>query len=224
MSTMLETSQSDDRKIVKTTIAGSSIEAAGGAAAVVLAILGLSNIAPDEMLPIAAIVVGAALLAQAGLLATGASSIVSREHMARREKLEFGGGVSAEALAGCAAIVLGILTVVGLDAHVLMSVAAIVLGAGLIIESGAMSRMNVLDDARDAPQVTARTATRRAVVGTESAQVLVGLAAAVLGILALIGFDPTTLNLVAMLAVGVSILLSGVALSGKMASLLSMSR
>ncbi len=223
MNATIETSQTYGRTAVKTTIAGSGIEAAGGAAAVVLAILGLVNIAPEDMLPIAAIVVGAALLAQAGLLAAGASAIVSRENMGRREQAEFEGGVGAEALAGGAAVVLGILSLLGIEAGVLMSVAAIVLGAGLVLESGAMSRLNMLDDPRDA-RMTARIAARRAVVGSESAQVLVGIAAVVLGILALIGFDPMVLNLVAMLAVGVSIVLSGAALGGKMASLLSTGR
>lgn len=218
MNTTLETSQTQGRKLVKTTMTGSGIEAAGGAAAVVLAILGLAHVSPEHMLPVASIVVGVALLAQAGLLANGASDVVSREAMGRREKMEFEGGISAEALAGGAALVLGILSLIGLDAGVLMSVAAIVLGVGLVLESGATSRLNRLDDAPATPR---STTARRAVAGTEGAQMLIGLAAVVLGILALIGLDPMELSLVAMLAVGVSILLSGAALGGKMAGMLS---
>ena len=82
MNATIETSQTYGRTAVKTTIAGSGIEAAGGAAAVVLSILGLVNIAPEDMLPIAAIVVGAALLAQAGLLAAGALHALEH-HVAR---------------------------------------------------------------------------------------------------------------------------------------------
>ena len=221
MSTMLETSQTDPRKLVKTTMTGSGIEAAGGAAAVVLAILGLAHVAPEHMLPVASIVVGAALLAQAGLLANGASDVVVREAMGRRDKMEFEGGIGAEALAGGAAVVLGILSLIGLDANVLMSVAAIVLGVGLVLESGATSRLNRLDDAGDMPSTARSTTARRAVAGTEGTQMLIGLAAIVLGILALIGLDPMVLNLIAMLVVGVSILLSGAALGGKMASMLA---
>lgn len=217
MDTITEMSQTYSRKAIKTTIAGSSIEAVGGAAAVVLAILGLVHVAPDFMLPISAIVIGVALLTQASLFAAGASVFIAREGMGRREKLEFEGGFGAEALAGCAAIVLGILSLAGSHEAVLMAVAAIVLGAGLVLESGATSRVNVLDDARENP--AAHRAARRTVAGTEGAQVLVGVAAIVLGILALIGFVPIVLNLVALLAIGVSVLLSGGAVGGKMAVL-----
>ncbi|MBN9405044.1 MAG: hypothetical protein J0I00_06440 [Burkholderiales bacterium] len=221
MTTLLETSQTDARKLVKSTLTGSGIEAVGGAAAAVLAILGLAHVAPGHMLSISAIVIGLALLAQAGVLANGASDVVAREAMGRRDKMEFEGGIGAQALAGGAALVLGILSLIGLNAGVLMSVTAIVLGVGLVLESGATARLNRLDDG--APASARGTRTRRAVAGSEGVQMLIGVAAIVLGILALIGLDATTLNLVAMLAVSVSILLSGAALGGKMAGMLAMS-
>jgi hypothetical protein len=48
------------------------------------------------------------------------------------------------------------------------------------------------------------------------AEVLAGLGAAVLGILALVGLAPVILTLVAMLTLGVTVLLSGSSFGGKM--------
>lgn len=207
-----------DRKVMRTVATGSTLGALAGAAAVVLAILGLADIEPHYMLAIAAIVVGAALLAQAGFVAAEASTIAGTEQLGRTGKAEFEGGISAEALAGGAAIVLGILALLGIDPRVLMSVTAIVLGTGLILETGATTRLNSLNVAGDEHAV-ARRVSRRAVAGSEGAQVLVGLAAIVLGILALVGFSPMVLNLVALLAIGAAILLGGAALGGRAVSL-----
>ena len=51
------------------------------------------------------------------------------------------------------------------------------------------------------------------------AEVLVGLGAAVLGILALVGMAPVILTLVSLLSLGVTVLLSGTSLGGKMLNL-----
>jgi hypothetical protein len=50
-------------------------------------------------------------------------------------------------------------------------------------------------------------------------QVLVGLAAGVLGILALIGIAPTVLVLVGLLAIGASLILSGSAVGTRLISM-----
>ncbi|MCG3189853.1 MAG: hypothetical protein LKCHEGNO_02364 [Burkholderiaceae bacterium] len=218
METSFESSL-QDRRLFKTMTAGSTAEALGGAAAVVLAIVGLAGIAPEYMPAIAAIVVGAALLAQASLIAAEAREIEAREHLGGTQKLEFEGGISSEALAGGVAIVLGILALLGIGSEVLVSIAAIVIGAALILEFGAMNRLNALD-VPNGKHLTVRRMARRAVMGSEGAQMLVGLAAVVLGILALIGVGTAVLNLVALLAIGVAILLAGTALGGRSASLL----
>lgn len=208
-----------ERELFKTMTAGSTVEALAGVAAVVLAIVGLAGIAPRYMPAIAAIVVGAALLAQASLIAAEARKIELREHLGSTQKLEFEGGISSEALAGGVAVVLGILALLDIGSHVLVSISAIVIGAALILECGAMNRINALD-VDNGKHLTMRRITRRAVTGSEGAQMLVGLAAIVLGILALVGVETSALNLIALLAIGVSILLSGAALGGRSASLL----
>ena len=57
--------------------------------------------------------------------------------------------------------------------------------------------------------------TREIAVAASGTQMLIGVTAIVLGILALIGVDPLTLSLVGLLAVGASILFSGSAVSGR---------
>jgi hypothetical protein len=208
-----------ERQLFKAMTAGSTVEALAGVAAIVLAIVGLAGIAPHYMPAIAAIVVGAALLAQASFVAAEAREIEAREHLGTTQKVEFEGGISAEALAGGVAIVLGILALLGIGSQVLVSISVIVVGAALILECGAMSRINALD-VDNGKHLTARRIARRAVAGTEGAQMLVGLAVIVLGILALVGIETGALNLIALLAIGVSILLSGAALGGRSASLL----
>ncbi|MBS0325093.1 MAG: hypothetical protein JSS46_00940 [Proteobacteria bacterium] len=221
METTME-SLPQERQLFKAMTTGSTIEALAGVAAVVLAIVGLAGVAPHYMPAIAAIVVGAALLAQASFVAAEAREIEAREHLGTTQKVEFEGGISAGALAGGVALVLGILALLGIGSQVLVAISAIVIGAALILECGAMSRINALDVA-NGRHLTMRRIARRAVAGTEGAQVLVGLAAAVLGILALVGVDTEALSLIALLAIGVSILLSGAALGGRSASLLASS-
>ncbi|MBE7426702.1 MAG: hypothetical protein HS106_11785 [Ideonella sp.] len=218
METSMESSL-QDRRLFKTMTAGSAVEALGGAAAVVLAIVGLAGIAPEYVSAVAAIVVGAALLAQASFIAARAREIESREHLSGARKLEFEGGVSSEAVAGGVAIVLGILALLGIGSDALVAISAIVIGAALILECGAMNRINALDVA-NGQHLTARRIARRAVIGSEGAQMLIGLAAVVLGILALVGVGTPVLSLVALLAIGVAILLGGTALGGRSASLL----
>ncbi|HZP87922.1 MAG TPA: hypothetical protein VFB54_13990 [Burkholderiales bacterium] len=200
------------RQVVKAMATGSTLEALGGAAAVVLAILGLARIAPNYMLPIAGIVIGATLLAQGGLSTAEASRLVSGADTT--QKVEVEGGFGAEGLAGAAAIVLGILALISIDPLVLMSVSAIVLGAGLLLEGAgvaAMARTAVIDETMSGAHTT-----HNVMAGSAGAQVLVGLAAIVLGILALVGLNSIVLDLVAMLAIGAGMLLSGAALGGRM--------
>src|SRR5574337_677147 len=127
-----------DRKVMRTVATGSTLGALAGAAAVVLAILGLADIEPHYMLAIAAIVVGAALLAQAGFVAAEASTIAGAEQLGRTGKAEFEGGISAEALAGGAAIVLGILALVGFSPMVLNLVALLAIGAAILLGGAAL--------------------------------------------------------------------------------------
>jgi hypothetical protein len=127
-----------------------------------------------------------------------------------------GGGISAEFLAGGAGIVLGILALLGLEFEPLTAIAVIVFGCGLIMGSSVVSRLNALKASASGADSTAQKVVGEIVSGAMGMQVLVGVSAVVLGILSLIGFEPLTLTLVALLAIGASSLLTGSAMSGKM--------
>lgn len=201
------------------TLGGSGSAMLGGAAALVLAILGLAGVVPHYMLTIAGIALGVGLLFEGGFIAAEYRTILSASGATGTgAKTELGGGLGAEALAGIAAIVLGILALLNIVPQVLMSITAIVLGAGVMLGSGAMARLNSLKVETSATPETARQVAKDSMSAAAGLQVLVGLAAIVLGILGLIGLAPQTLALVAMLALGSSELLSGGAMTSRVLS------
>ena len=201
------------------TFGGSTSVLTGGAAAAVLAILGLAGVAPGYLVAISVIALGVAMLFEGGFVAAEYGKILSRaSDEGRKVKVELGGGLSGEALAGVASIALGVLGLLGVVPEVLIPIAAIVLGAGQMFGSGVVSRLNSLKIDASSEHETAKQVASEAMSAAAGLQVLVGLAAVVLGILALVGLAPLTLNLVAMLALGSSFLLSGGAIAGRVLS------
>lgn len=212
-------------------------EAIAGVGAIILAILGLTQILPRYMAAIGTVVVGAALVEGSAL---GVRS--------RRVSSALQGQPSAEVLAGAAGVVLGVLALLGMSELVLLPVAVIVFGASLLIAgfsaplaaSIAVQRhaasaseaelelpgmrpddsiARALDPARPYSQSERTEAPIRPTALDQliespptGAQLLVGLAAVVLGILALLGHSPLVLTLVALLCVGCVELLSGTVL------------
>jgi hypothetical protein len=103
-------------------------------------------------------------------------------------------------LAGVAGIVLGILALLGVASPQLVAIAVIAFGASLLISSNASMRILAATPA-DADPTIARIVGDMA-TDTTGLQTMTGLAAIVLGILALFGFAPTTLVLIALLGLG----------------------
>lgn len=199
---------------------GSMVEAIAGAAAVVLAILGLAGLLPTYLLSIAAIAVGVALLFEGGAIAVRYSRLLNETAGSRISSAELGGGMGVEVIGGVSGIVLGILALLGLAPMTLTAVAAIVFGGTLLLSSGTATRLNCLAiDCHGLPDTTRRVA-REAVFAAASVQVLVGLGGGILGLLALLGIHPMLLTLIAMLSLGGSVLLSGSAISNKMLGVL----
>lgn len=219
MSTIM--SSPEDRHIAEFIASGSAAEIIGGLAAIVLTILGLAHVAPTLMLPVATITIGVALVFEGGSIAAEYSRIISKTAENSVQSAEMGGGMTAEMLAGIAGIVLGILALLGLASITLCAAAVIVYGAALSLSSGTMSRLNDLKIEVSGAQHTAQRVAHEAVSAAAGTQVLVGLAAGVLGILALVGIAPTVLVLVGLLTVGTSLVLSGGALGGRLISLFS---
>jgi hypothetical protein len=138
------------------------------------------------------------LLAEAGATENLDASEISR-------------AVTAELLAGVAGLVLGILALVGKVPLTLTAVAVITYGGMLVLTSGESIWLNWL---AVGDNEVVRHLVRSLRGAAADAQLLVGLAGVVLGILGLIGIKAMTLVLVALLAIGASALLRNSALGG----------
>ncbi len=203
---------------------GGLIDAIGGVATIVLAICGLVGIVPAYMTAIATIVFGVALLIQGGAMVSeyaqiafpaGAQPVGSGEN--------FGGNSLAVVfLVGAAGIVLGILALLGISSGTLTPVAVIAFGTALLLSSNAVwhlfllrrsTRMSALS-AGQSQHLGGEIIASEMASGSAGVQALAGLAAIVLGILALAGnAHDLTLNLTALLALGATLVLTGSALS-----------
>ena len=191
---------------------GPMAEAVCGTAAVVLTILGLLDILAAPMAAIAVIAVGAALFIGGGTLAGRFSKLlaVSEARFAPTASSEaIAGGMAIEALFGAGGIALGILALLNTVPLILIPVACIAFGTALLMASGATARFNEMMIRGGAEPHRAQHVARQAVFAASGSEVLIGLGGIVLGLLAVAGFAPMILSLIALLSFGVSILLSG---------------
>ncbi|MGD0885641.1 MAG: hypothetical protein ABSA46_12370 [Thermodesulfovibrionales bacterium] len=101
---------------------------------------------------------------------------------------------------------------------ILAPTAAIVFGATLMFSSGMTVRLDSLEV--EGAEVTRFTrASHEAVRAAAGVELLLGLSAVVLGIIALTGTVPNTLSLVAVLMTGISGFVAGSAITARMVSL-----
>jgi len=195
-------------------------ESVAAIAIIVLTVLGLVDVVPGAMVAIATIVVGAAILLQ-GAQEVGEYSrlITTGGATASMASDTWGGGVTLEFLAGGVGIVLGILALFS-HTPILAPAALIVFGGTLLlIGSVAARRTPALSETGAREQVARAIAAQMSGVAS-GAQIMIGIAAIVLGILALIPIHDTVLTLVGLLAVGASLLMSAVASGGLMMNVL----
>lgn len=115
-------------------IGGSALEGFGAIATIALAIVGLVGVFPPTMAAIAAIVVGAATLVEGGALGLNTGGMSDAGGVARRLPRETG----ADFPGGLATLVLGILALLGVASHPLLSVAVIALGATFMFSGRAL--------------------------------------------------------------------------------------
>src|SRR5215472_6231280 len=200
---------------------GAATESMGGVAVIALTIVALAGVLRPVLTEIAGIVFGAAFLIEGAALAARHTSIMEQAGAGTAvDQLELGGGISVELVTGIAAIALGILALVGIVPAVLTPVLVITGGAGLILSAGAVQRLNDMRSDLLGVGRSERAIASSAVSSAAAGQVLAGLGAGTLGILALVGVgDPIVLTTVGMLVLGSAITLSGTALSGKMLNL-----
>jgi hypothetical protein len=194
---------------------GGFVDALGGIATIVLAIIGLYGVRPEALVSISTIVFGAALLIQGGAMLSEFAQIES----APDANLSTGGGMSALFVVGVAGIVLGVLALLGVYAPVLTAVAVMAFGAVLLVSSSTVwqiltSRSVATRFQSHAPMV--RIIASEVAAASVGGQAVAGLAVIVLGILAVCGIYTAPLTLIALLVAGVAILLTGSTLSGTM--------
>jgi hypothetical protein len=200
-------------------IGGASAESIAGIAAIVLTVVGLANILPHALLSVAAIAVGAGLLVQGSAVAAEHKQLVALLAEDTMEEVNLDTGISVELAGGLAAIVMGILSLLMVAPAVLMPATAVVVGGTLLFSSGTTQRMNAvrLQHARESQDRNLVAKVTRELVNTSAAaQGFIGLGAVVLGILGLISIAPFELALVALLASGASMALSGSAIGSRL--------
>lgn len=202
---------------------GFMTEAIGGIATAALAILALVGVQPASFTAIAGIVFGAALLIEGAAMSTEYSQLASKIARTRTEAIEISGGFGVEVLVGLASVALGILALVGVSPAVLIPALLITGGTGLLLSSGSTAQMNDLRLVAAGHDDTTRRIVHGAVTGSALAQTLGGIAVIVLGILSLVAVPSFaaagygSLPQIGMLVLGVTLALTGGALTGKMA-------
>ncbi len=208
-----ETRWRGQKRAMRIVTAGSIVEAVGGGGTVALAILGLAGFPRTPMIAIAIIASGAALLFAGGAMASRYSQLIAHITGGRAEEADFGSSVGAEFLTGAANTVLGVLILLEIAPTILAPVAVIIFGGGLLLSTGATAGINALVEAY--PYDRNVRLAREAMNGAVAVQALVGVGACILGILALLGLQPYTLILVALLGIGGAILISATAISNR---------
>lgn len=198
---------------------GGLVDAFGGAATVVLAIIGLSGNNTDILLSIATVVFGAALLIQSGTILSELTSMAMFAGGGAAAEEFSGGGLSMVFLAGTAGIVLGVLALIGVHVIMLTSIAIIVFGSALVFGSNSLwsvfrMKQAVSRAAGEMPSTGSHILATEIAAGSAGIQCVGGLAGIVLGILAVTGTMPGSLSLIGLLVMGATILLTGSTLSG----------
>lgn len=183
------------------TSAGTMSELVAGLAVVVLTILGLAGVTPAFLVEIATIVFGVGLLLYGSLIIGRIGQLFAR-HGGGGGAAGLVSGWSTILLTGTAGIVLGILALLGVASIHLIAIAVIAFGASLLISSNASMRARVLVSTSSNLTPTLERLVRDLAADTAGLQTMTGLGAIVLGILALSGFVPTTLVLIALLGLG----------------------
>jgi hypothetical protein len=207
---------STERSILEVEAGGAALEGIGALAAATLSVLGIIGVVPVYMAAIATIAIGASLLAEGMAIGREYTALLGRLSGGAFGAVELGAGMTAEFVIGGAAIALGILSLVAIRPDVLLPCALIAIGAALILTSGTATRLNGLKLQATQAGSLAQSVSHAVVSGTAGAEALGGIAAIVLGIIALVSVEATQLTLVGLLVASGALTLSGSALTGKM--------
>ncbi len=194
---------------------GSVVEGLVAIGAGVLAIVALVGTFPLLLLSVAVIVTGAALLSEGATITARFRSLLHEFAHDRFSIAELGIGTTVESAGGVAAITLGILSLLHVYPMILIPAAIIAVGGSLILGAGTNARIDAIRIPYAQRHPIVAEITRETVLAATGIQMLVGMGAVTLGVLALCGIFPMTLSLVAVLAIASATLFSGSSLAGR---------
>lgn len=187
-------------------------EGAAGIATIVLAVIALAGIKVEALASITTIVIGIALIVQAfNNVAEHWKAAMDNPAMAQ-QRGQIGGEVMVNCLSGISGIVLGILALVGANAVHLVPAALVVFGGALLLSGGVSMWLAAVPMVPSAGQT--QVVFYEGSAAASGMEILVGIAAIVLGILSLIMTATWVLVLVGFIAVGAALLMVGAAFSG----------
>ncbi len=206
----------DEKRSAKAVLGDFLGEGLVGITTVILSIIGLSGFSPEVMLSIATIVIGIAFLLEAGAVSMRFPKFLAEERKKFFDE-SFGIGVAAELIGGIMGVLLGVLAIIGLSRVVLVSVGVIIYGFTLALSSATVLRFNLLLSGETTDKDQNRNMVREAISIAANFEFLFGLSVVVLGIIALSGsMFALTLNLAALLILGVSGFMTAAAVTAKM--------
>jgi hypothetical protein len=206
-----------ERVLGATSTTGTIAEAAGSIAVIVLSIIGLAQTTTSAtIVAVTAIVLGAALLAEGGALAGEFArlSLLSGESASADSIVS---GMSLQVASGAIVLVLGILALLGVSAATLTAAAVIVVGAAMMLTASTIPQLRQLRSITSGGSEIVQMIGRTSMSGMAGAQFLAGVAAIVLGILALSSTaveTGRTLVMVGFLVVGGAMTIGVTAMSG----------
>lgn len=201
----------ESRGLTRQLETGSIIQTLGATGALVLGILGIIGIASMVFDSIASIAAGGALLI-GGAALTARYSRLFPDTKSPKTKKAMLRGLTYQTIVGLGGIALGILALLGLSSQTLIGASVIALGSALLVASRASTRLDSLlirNELESGESVSHNT------VGAVSAgEVVCGLGAMALGVLALSGVSPMALTLIAMIGIGTAAVAGGTWLVG----------
>lgn len=194
-------------------------EGAAGIAVIVLTVIALAGISTGALTSIAAIVIGVGLLVQAFNSAAEEARVTTPDASLGAQAIALAGEVMVDCMCGLTGIVLGVLALVGINAAHLLPAALIVFGGSLLLSGAISMRPRTLSVS--GPGAEPRIVSHQGSPAASGMEILIGLAAIVLGILSLIIAPSGVLVLVRFLTVGAALLVVSASFSGAALRLLA---
>ena len=183
-------------------------EGAAGIAVIVLAVIALAGTSSGALASIVTIV-GVGLMVQAFNSAAENPKVTAAN---AASVPDLGGEVMVDGLSGFTGIILGILALVGINPPYLVSSALIVFGGALLLSGAIGLPPRASQSTVSGSQ--AQVVSYQGSAATGGMEILIGIAAIVLGILSLIFVGSWVLALVGFIAVGAALLMVSATFSG----------